>query len=147
MLNVLIVVGTIAVFLAVAVPMIRGALIRKRTVDCARKIIKAADAFDFYAGAFGEYPKSQGDPQDMEEVMKTAFEACGVNWWSAATDLGGTWSWYHNERTASVVIAAPLALEPRMVLLDKMIDDGNLQTGLFQRFGPRYHYIIKESVL
>ncbi len=145
-LNAAIIVGMVAIFLSIAVPLIHGAVIRQHAAECARKMIQAADAFDFYAASCGHYPESQQILQEMERVMKDSFAVYGINWWESATDLGGQWSWYSNGHTSSVVIVGA-ETEPQMVLLDQLIDDGNLDTGAFQRRCSRYHYIIKDSVL
>lgn len=146
-LDVAIVAGLAAVFVAVSAPLIRGALIRQHTAECARKIIRAAEAFDFYEASFGNYPQSQQNAPELERVMRGAFAVFDIDWWKAATDLGGQWSWYSGGRTASVVISGARVSEQRMAMLDRVIDDGNLETGVFQRRGPRYHYTIKDSVL
>lgn len=138
--------GLVAMFLAIAALLMRGAILRQRTAECACKIIRAADAFDFYASAFGSYPQSQQDPQKTGEIMKGAFAAYDIDWWEAATELGGQWSWYTNGRASSVVISGARILEQQMRRLDKLLDDGDLETGAFQRHGPRYHYIIKDGV-
>jgi len=146
-LNAAIIVGMMAVFLAVAVPLMHGALIRQRTAECARKIIQAADAFDFYAAAFGHYPQSQQNSQKTEEIMRGVFAVYDIDWWEAATELGGQWSWATNGQTAAVVISGKRISDRQMVFLDRLLDDGDLQTGVFQRRGSRYHYIIRDHVL
>lgn len=146
-LDVAIAAGFVAIFMAIAIPLVRGALIRQHTAECARKIIQAADAFDFYVAAFGTYPQSQSDAHETETVMRGAFAACEIDWWAAATELGGRWEWYSNGKSASVVIAGRGIPEQQMIRLDQLLDDGNLETGAFQRRCSRYHYIIKDSVL
>ncbi len=146
-LDAAIVAGLVAVFVAVSAPLVRGALIRQRTAECARKMIRAAEAFDFYAESFGNYPQSQQNAPEMEQMMRGAFAVFEIDWWDAASDLGGQWSWYSAGRTASVVISGERVSEQRMAMLDRLIDDGNLETGVFQRRGSRYHYTIKDSVL
>ena len=146
-LDAAIVAGLAAIFLAIATPLIHGAMLRKHTAECARKIICAADAFDFYAAAFGCYPQSQRDPQETEKTMRGAFAVYDIDWWRNATEMGGQWNWYSSRQTSSVVISGDLISDQRMVLLDRLIDDGNLETGAFQRRGLRYHYIIKDSML
>lgn len=140
-------VGLVLVFMAVAVPLVRGAVLRRQTAECARKIIKAADAFDLYASSVGSYPKSQQNPCSTETAMRGAFAVFDIDWWENATELGGRWAWYSNGQTSSVVISGVGIPEQRMVLLDTLLDDGNLETGLFQRRCSRYHYVIKEHML
>jgi hypothetical protein len=146
-LNAAIVAGIVAIFLAIATPLVRGAVIRQRTAECARKIIQAADAFDFYAGAFGYYPQSQRDARETEKVMTGAFAVFDIDWWESATELGGEWGWFNNGKTSSVVISGDRISERKMVLLDQLLDDGDLESGLFRRCCSRYHYFIKERIL
>lgn len=139
--------GLAAVFMAISVPLLRGAVLRRRTAECAGRIIRAADAFDFYAAAFGRYPESQQNPQKTEAEMRGAFAVYNIDWWAAATELGGHWSWYSNGQTSSVVISGAKIPQQQMARLDQLLDDGNLETGSFQRRASRYHYIIKDRVL
>jgi hypothetical protein len=136
-----------AILLAAAVPLVRGAILRQRTAECARKIMRAADAFDFYARAVGRYPESRNDPRTTAEEMKGAFTALDIDWWTRATDLGGQWNWYHDAWSSSVVISGQRVSEQWMTRLDTLLDDGDLETGVFQRRGPRYHYIIRDAIL
>jgi hypothetical protein len=146
-LDAAIIAGLMAVFLAVAVPVTRGAILRQHTAECARKIMRAADAFDLYARSYGAYPRSQCDRCRTESEMRGAFAACDIDWWRAATEMGGEWGWYNNGKTSSVVIAGAGIPERQMAELDKLLDDGNLETGTFQRRGSRYHYIIRDQLL
>jgi len=146
-LNAAIIAGMVAIFLAIATPLVRGAVIRQRTAECARKIIQAADAFDFYASAFGHYPQSQQDARETEKVMRGAFAVFDIDWWESATELGGQWDWATDGQVSSVMISGRRVSDRQMVLLDRLIDDGNLKTGIFQRRGTRYHYIIRSCAL
>lgn len=146
-LDAAIIAGLFAVFLLIAVPLMRGAMLRQHTAECARKIIQAADAFDFYAASFGTYPQGQRDAQAVETLMRGVFAAYEIDWWAAATELGGTWEWYNDKDSSSVVIVGTGVPEQQMVRLDQLIDDGNLETGAFQRRCSRYHYIIRDHVL
>lgn len=146
-LDAAIVAGLLFIFIAAAVPLVRGAVLRRQAAECARKIISAADAFDLYAASFGSYPQSQQDSKNTAAVMKGAFAVYDIDWWEETTELGGQWSWYSNGQASSVVISGAGIPEQRMILLDTLLDDGNLETGLFQRRCSRYHYVIKEHRL
>lgn len=147
MLDAAIVAGLAGILLAIAVPLIRGAVMRQRTAECARKIMRAADAFDSYAVSCGHYPQSQQDPGITEALMKSTFVRYGIDWWRAKTELGGQWDWYSNGQSASVVITGADIPERQMAKLDALLDDGVLETGAFQRHVGRYHYIIRDHVL
>jgi len=140
--------GLAAVFFAVATPLVRGAILRQHTAECARKIMQAADAFDFYASAAGDYPPNPGVSQKADTAMRGVFSAFNINWWDDQTELGGQWSWFSSGKgSGSVVISGPRISEQQMTRLDALLDDGNLETGAFQRRVGRYHYIIKEHAL
>jgi hypothetical protein len=146
LLNAALFIGLVAVFLAIAVPLVRGALIRKHAAICAGKIIRAADAFDLYAAAMGYYPPDQRKPEDPYPEMNGFFAFLDIDWWHKETYLGGRWEWDNHDDhfTYSIAIYRPHASRRHMEYLDAMIDDGNLMTGLFQRWGAKYHYILKE---
>lgn len=79
--------------------------------------------------------------------MKGAFARYHIDWWEASTELGGHWNWYSTGRTSAVVIAGSKISRQQMIRLDRLLDDGNLETGAFRQCGSQYHYIIKDAVL
>lgn len=143
-LDAAIVAGVVAIFMAVATPLIQGAILRQRTAECARKIIRAVEAFDFYEAAVGtDINRTNSDSTELQG----ALVMMDIDWWDHETDLGGRWDWYRNGQTSSVVITGSRISERQMIELDALLDDGNLETGTFQRRASRYHYIINEAVL
>jgi len=147
-LNAAIMAGLAAVFLAVAVPLVRGAVMRQRTAECARKIMRTAAAFDFYAAAVKAYPLGPGISPQADTTMLGVFSALDIDWWEGQTELGGQWNWYGNGRgDCSVVISGSRVSSRQMARLDALLDDGDLATGIFQRRGAQYHYMVREHVL
>lgn len=137
--------GCFALFLSISVPLVRGALIRKQTAECAGKILQAAEAFDLYAAAMGYYPPDQTRPEEPCREMNGFFAFLDIDWWDRETEIGGRWEWDNEDRfTYSIAIYRPRASRRFMERLDSMIDDGDLMTGSFQRWGAKYHYILKE---
>lgn len=148
LLNVAIIVGIASVFTAVACPLIRGAVMRQRTAECARKILWAGEALDECAQQNGFYPRSRDcSGNQLPAELMQSFYRNEIDWWDGETDLGGRWSWYSNGSTASVVIAGENVSPNEMAKLDELLDDGNLETGLFRRLASRYHYSIKRVAL
>ena len=146
-LDTAILLGMFAVFTAVAVPMVRGALLRKQAAECAGKILQAADAFDLYAAAMGDYPPDQKEPDEPCHEMNGFFAFFDIDWWNRETDVGGRWEWDNGDRfERSIAIYRPRASRHQMEELDAILDDGNLMTGSFQRWGAKYHYILKERI-
>jgi len=145
LLDVAVLTGFFAVFLAIAVPLVRGAQLRRQAAQCAGKILQAADAFDLYAGAMGYYPPDQKGPNGPCHEMNGFFAFFDIDWWNQETDMGGRWEWDNAERFEhSIAIYRPRASRHQMERLDAAIDDGNLMTGSFQRWGAKYHYILGE---
>ncbi len=148
MLDVAVLIGFFAVFLAVAVPLVRGAVLRRQAAQCAGKILQAADAFDLYASFMGYYPPEQEKPDDPCSKMRGYFAYLDIDWWGQETDVGGRWEWDSAEHFEhSIAIYRPHASRRQMERLDAMIDDGDLMTGSFQRWGAKYHYILEERFL
>ena len=147
-LDVAISVGLVAVFVAVAVPLVRGAVLRRRTAECAQKVLWAADAFDLYAAGAGEYPPDgevAGALFPCREMIAT-FAAMQIDWWGESTDLGGVWDWFRkSDQTGYIAIAQPKASEAHMRQLDGLIDDGDLYNGVFRRYGSVYCYILSKK--
>ena len=145
MLEAALLAGLFAAFLAIAVPMVRGAQLRRQSAECAGKILRAADAFDLYAAAMGYYPPDQKRPDDLCFEMNGFLAFFDIDWWNQETDVGGRWEWDNADRFEhSIAIYRPSASRRQMEELDAMIDDGDLMTGSFQRWGAKYHYILTE---
>lgn len=144
-LDVAIYIGLVAVFLAVSVPLVRGAVMRQRTAECARKMMWAADAFDQYAMAHSEYPPSGGGAGDIWpcDEMSLTFARMNIDWWGDSTEVGGAWDWFCDETRGFIAIANPKMSERQMERLDRLIDDGNLNGGIFRRYGSTCCYILK----
>jgi len=144
-LEVALIAGLFAAFMAIAVPLVRGAQLRQQSAECAGKILRAADAFDLYASAMGYYPPDQKRPDDPCYAMTGFFAYLNIDWWNEETDVGGRWEWDNENRFAkSIAIYRPRASRHQMENLDAMLDDGDLMTGSFQRWGEKYHYILEE---
>lgn len=145
-LDVAIYVGLASIFLAVAVPLIRGAALQRRTAECASKLMWAADAFDQYASDTGEYPpdgEGPGAVQPCREMGRTFYEL-SIDWWGESTDLGGAWDWFRDKDRGFIAISNPRVSEKSMERLDRLIDDGDLDGGVFRRYGSIYCYILKQ---
>ncbi len=139
-LDLAIVGGLIAIFFAAAIPLTRGAIMKHRTAQCARKLQLAADAFDLYAQMMGEYPQNRTQMVCAGKVTGI-FAVCDIDWWEKSTEMGGRWEWFRDQNEAfSIMICNPHVSESRMRKLDALLDDGNLRTGLFKQSGSMYCY-------
>ena len=141
-----IVTGLICIFLAAAIPLTYGAILKQRTAECARKVQRAADAFDLYARTLGDYPPNQTSLTRSFDKMRGVLTVCDIDWWDQTTEMGGSWEWYRDETNAfSIVICNPRVSEARMKKLDALLDDGDLRTGLFKRAGSMYCYRLSDG--
>ncbi len=139
--------GLAAVFLAISIPLVRGACLQRQTAECARKMILAADALDLYAAASGNYPctgAASGDGVSGGE-LSDAFAMLDIDWWNESTELGGEWNWFCGSGSGTIAIFNPRVSERRMRQLDLLIDDGDLSAGLFRRYGSFYCYMLKQK--
>lgn len=80
--------------------------------------------------------------------MNGFFAFYDIDWWNKETDVGGRWEWDNHDGifSYSISIYRPRASRRQMEYLDALIDDGDLLTGLFMRWGSKYHYILKERI-
>jgi hypothetical protein len=139
--------GLAAVFLAISIPLVRGACLRCQTAECARKMILAADALDLYAAAAGNYPcENQGSGAVVSGgEVSAAFARLDIDWWNKTTELGGEWNWFCGADSGTIAIVNPSVSERRMRQLDRLIDDGDLSAGMFRRYGSIYCYMLKQK--
>ena len=145
LLDTAIFVGLMLVLAAAAVPLVRGAVLRRQTAECAHKIMWAVDAFDLYASAKGGFPpdgEAAGAVRPCREMDKLFYDQ-NIDWWGETTELGGAWDWFCDDQRGFVAISNPRASERCMRRFDRLIDDGNLDTGVFRRYGSLYCYVLK----
>lgn len=145
LLDTAIFVGLMMVFLAVAVPLVRGAVLRRQAAECANKMMWAVNAFDSYAAMKGGYPpdgERAGAVRPCREMDKLFYDL-KIDWWGESTELGGVWDWFCDEHRGFVAISNPRVSEKCMQHVDRLIDDGNLDGGVFRRYGSLYCYILK----
>lgn len=60
--------------------------------------------------------------------------------------MGGAWDWFHDQDRGFIAISNPQVSEKEMKRLDGLIDDGNLDGGMFRRYGAVYCYCLKHKV-
>ncbi len=61
--------------------------------------------------------------------------------------MGGVWDFEQDgvgDFTSAVGVVNPTQAEELFLLVDKTLDDGNLSTGYFQKFGGNYYFVIEE---
>ncbi|MBT7170748.1 MAG: hypothetical protein HN909_03150 [Phycisphaerales bacterium] len=64
--------------------------------------------------------------------------------WESPTSVGGQWDWIRQEYgiEAGIGVIGATASQEEMTEIDQLIDDGNLNSGFFQRLSGHYVYIL-----
>lgn len=148
LVEMMIVVFIIGLLAAVMVPALNTALRSRENAECGRKLLAAVNAFSLYASETGGYPANQDVAAETTVPAMTNyyFPYLKIDWWGRDTELGGRWDWNVNQDgfKYSVSINAPTKPPSQLEELDRLIDDGNLETGKFRKVNSQYHYIIEE---
>jgi prepilin-type N-terminal cleavage/methylation domain-containing protein len=142
LIEMMIVVGVVALLAAIAVPSMARARETSLTTRMASDFRVARDAFVQYAADHGQYPPDTMPgiiPDGMGEYLRRLP-------WKDTTPLGGQWDW-DNDRfgvRAGVSVYQPTTPLTQLQKLDAMIDDGNLSTGSFRARSQGYISIIED---
>jgi prepilin-type N-terminal cleavage/methylation domain-containing protein len=145
LVEVLLVLAIIALLSVFLIPAINAAIRGRENAECARKLRAAVEAFSLYAADTGGYPADKNSGQIPPEMADYYFPYFKIDWWSETTALGGRWDWdngYHFN--FSVSISVPTRTQEQLTEFDRMIDDGDLNSGNFRKVETQYHYIIEE---
>ncbi|MBL9201521.1 MAG: type II secretion system protein [Opitutaceae bacterium] len=100
-----------------------------------------AQAFESYSVLNGGWPPNAGSgtvPAGMDGEIRHAN-------WSKTNSVGGLWNWDNNNFgiTAGISTTGVTHTDAQMMAIDRRIDDGDLTTGLFQKIGSRFTYILE----
>lgn len=148
MVEIMIVVLTIALLSAIALPGFQKARSQTLLTGVANNIKVFGDAFDLYALERGGYPPDCDLP-DPYHLPNTAMEEyLDAEKWAAETGVGGNYNWEGPDAYsyAGISIVGVTASEEEMREFDKILDDGNLNAGMFRLIAAnsRYTYILQE---
>lgn len=145
MVEVLMVVVIIGLLSALLVPAINLAIRGRQNAECARKLRTAVQAFELYAAEVGSYPADRYPGVVPPEMAGYYFPYFKIDWWDSASELGGGWDWDNGYNfDFSVSISSPTASAEQLAEFDRLIDDGNLNSGNFRKVGSQYHYILED---
>ncbi|MBL9187835.1 MAG: type II secretion system protein [Opitutaceae bacterium] len=100
-----------------------------------------AQAFESYSLVNGGWPPNSGSgtvPAGMEAEIRHAN-------WAKANTVGGLWNWDNNNFgvIAGISTTGVTVTDAQMAAIDRRVDDGDLTTGLFQKIGTRFTYILE----
>ncbi len=143
LVEIMIVVVIIGLLAAMAIPAfarVREKSHRARFVSDLRTF---AQAFETYATQNGGWPANAGS-----SVVPTGMNAADFqvsSWTAPRNSVGGRWNWDRNNFgvVAAISTTNVTTTDAGMTLIDAQIDDGDLTTGLFQKIGTRFVYILE----
>lgn len=114
------------------------------------QLSETATQLGFFAREFKTWEKVNGRfPNDSHIALPPDANGLAINPidWSTPTLLGGNWNWEGPDRYsyAGISIDGATAEEEDIILLDTIMDNGDLNTGEFRKTGNgRYTFIISE---
>lgn len=145
LVEVLMAVAIIGLLAALLFPSINRVIRSRENAQCASHLRAAMLAFTMYRSETGSYPPDKYPGQIPPEMIAFFAELNIDDWWSQPTELGGQWDWDNGYNFKySVSISNPTAGTEQLAEFDRLIDDGNLDTGNFRKIGTHYHYIIEK---
>ena len=148
LLEIMLVVLTIGLLAAIALPSFRKARNTAQLTSLANNIKVFGDAFDLYAMEHRGYPPDSHMPLPYHLPNTVIEEYLDTVKWSAETPVGGYYNWEGPDSYpyAGISIFGASVSEAAMRELDKILDDGDLTAGIFRRVAAngRYTYILDE---
>jgi type IV pilus assembly protein PilA len=100
-----------------------------------------ARAFTLYQEKYGAFP-----PDALPGVLPPGMEEfADPQVWANARPLGGQWDWDFQQFgfTAGVSVFMPTRTDADMVYVDRLVDDGDLNTGSFQKRAQGYILVLQ----
>lgn len=153
LVEVMIVCAIIGILAALAIPAINRAKRYQQNSEIVKKLHQATLAFELYYAENGEWPIDKTPSVVPPGMDGYYFDYYGItDWWGETTAVGGKWDWdefvYSGSWHADIIavsISQPTATYEQLTELDRMIDDGDLTTGSFIKWGSAYHFIIVDN--
>lgn len=141
LVEIMIVVAIIGLLSLLAIPYWMKARESAQNSRYAADLRVATGAFQEFAIVNGDYPADR-QPGEMPDGMESYLAKMR---WDRKNAIGGLWDWDHQVFGVNAGISAyqPDATAAQLTRLDKMIDDGNLQSGLFRHRSSGYIYVIE----
>ena len=145
LVEILIVVVILGILAAIVVPRFTGATEDARIGAFIASLKTYADACEYYNAREGRYPVDGGSgsvPAGMETYVDE-------DEWTAGTPMGGVWDTEYLDSGVSSAVGVHFndGTNPGdavMLLVDERFDNGDLDTGSFQKLaGDRYYYVLE----
>lgn len=143
LVELMVVVTIIGLIASIAIPAFtqsRQSSIATRTSNDFRQF---ADKFNLYNLATGDWP-ADGYPATVPDGMSESLAGGG---WQHTSPIGGNWDYDYDQFgfTAGVSIQSLTANDETLTAIDRLIDDGNLETGALYKTGPdRLSFVLAE---
>lgn len=136
---VVVIIGLLCVMALPAMARVREKSQRARFISDLRTF---SQAFETYNMTNGVWPPNAGTG-----VVPTGMTSADIkiaSWTTAKNSVGGRWNWDQNNFGAIAAISTTnvTASDAFMLKVDRQIDDGDLTTGLFQKNGSRFVYML-----
>jgi type IV pilus assembly protein PilA len=142
LVEIMIVVAIIGLIAAMAIPAFSKSRGKSKVSIFSNSLRLATDAFELYAMENGPYPVEANPaavPAGMAEYMPQRVD------WANRAPIGGQWDWDNNVHglDKAVSVIGDNLNEDRLRDVDALMDDGDLNTGVFRKTGAtRYSYLL-----
>jgi prepilin-type N-terminal cleavage/methylation domain-containing protein len=144
LVEIVIAVSIIGLLASFIIPAVNLAVRSRQNTECARKLRQAVAAFEMYRSETGIWPADK-TPAVIPPEMTDYFAEMNIDeWWTDSTELGGRWDWDNGYNFKYSVSISNPSKTGQMTEFDKLIDDGNLNSGNFRKVNTQYHYIIEK---
>lgn len=141
LVEMMVVVAIIGLLAAIAIPSYARARVNSTNARYIGDLRTAKAAFVQFSVERGVYPADRTPAQ-----IPTGMEAyLGRFPWTSVNSLGGLWDWDYRQFgcTAGVSVYQPTAPREQLQKLDRIIDDGNLATGMFRERSAGFISVIE----
>ena len=131
----------IGLLASIAIPGFTASRNSSAATTAASDIKSFADEFSLYNLREGVWPED-----GLPSTIPTGMEQLQNGLWPNSSAIGGQWDWDYNAHgiTAGVSIVGHNTTEDTLSKIDKLIDDGDLNSGSFQRMAAGHVCYILE---
>lgn len=142
LVEIMIVVVIIGLLAAMAIPALKRVQQTARNNRFINDLRIFAQSFEQYALENGTWPPNVGNSV-VPANMTTALQ---ISVWTTVNSLGGRWNWDRglNGLAAAVSTTGVTASDEQMTDIDRKIDDGDINTGLFQKNNGRFMWVLED---
>ncbi len=142
LIEIMIVVTIIGLLASLALPAFTRLRVTAQNNRFISDVRTFAQAFETFAVSNGGWPPNAGTgvvPAGMSGTLKDAA------WSVSSNSIGGRWNWDNNMFgvVASISTTGVTVTDAQMSTIDGKIDDGDLNTGRFQKNGTRFLFILE----